>query len=342
MTSAVAISRISGGEVASQVRGFSSEFGLVNPTPINVESSFDLASITKVLCTTTLVMCALEEKSLRLDDPISRYLPEWKVEDKKDLTIEDLLRHESGAEEWRPFYISCSNPEQINQKIADLPLKYPKQKEFHYSDLNFITLGILLRKLYDADLNQIFSARIATPLALRNTRFSHPADQNNVVATSIGDSIEKKMVESKQPYPVPEKAEDFAGWRDYVISGEINDGNAFHIFKGESGHAGLFSTLSDMNNFVLGLLDGFLPIERLEQFSQPRSTSVQGIGFRRFPLVQGGFAIGHFGFTGTGFAVDLEGKKGWVYLSNRIHSQVGYKTMNEIWSGEFKEFSFQG
>ncbi len=196
--------------------------------------------------------------------------------------------------------------------------------------------------MYDADLNQIFSARIATPLALRNTRFSHPADQNNVVATSIGDSIEKKMVESKQPYPVPEKAEDFAGWRDYVISGEINDGNAFHIFKGESGHAGLFSTLSDMNKFVLGLLDGFLPIERLEQFSQPRSTSVQGIGFRRFPLVQGGFAIGHFGFTGTGFAVDLEGKKGWVYLSNRIHSQVGYKTMNEIWSGEFKEFSFQG
>ncbi|MBU3692852.1 MAG: beta-lactamase family protein [Candidatus Nanopelagicaceae bacterium] len=342
MTSAVAISQISAGNVASQVRGFTSEFGVADPTPINEVSSFDLASITKVLCTTTLVMCAIEEKLLKLDDPISRYLPEWKVEDKKDLTVEDLLRHESGTEEWRPFYISCSTPEQVNQKIANLPLKYPKQKEFHYSDLNFITLGILLRKLYDADLNQIFAARVATPLALENTVFSRPADPKNVVATSIGDSIEKKMVESKQPYPVPEKVEDFAGWRDYILSGEINDGNAFHIFNGESGHAGLFSSLSDLNKFVLGLLDGFLPIERLQQFSKPRNNPVQGIGFRRFPLAQGGFAIGHFGFTGTGFAVDLESKKGWVYLSNRIHTKGEYKTMNEIWSEEFKEFSFPG
>lgn len=342
MTSAVAISRISSGMVSTEIKGFTSEFGIANPTPVNEKSSFDLASITKVFCTTALVMCALEEKLLQLDDPISRYLPEWQVEDKNDLTIEDLLRHESGAEEWRPFYISCSSPEQVRQKIANLPLKYPKQKEFHYSDLNFITLGMLLRKLYNADLNQIFATKIATPLALENTGFSYPVDRNNVVATSIGDSIEKRMVESKQPYPVPEQTEDFAGWRDYLLSGEINDGNAFHVFKGESGHAGMFSTLADMNKFVLGLLDGFLPIERLQQFSQPRNNAMQGIGYRRFQLAQGEFAIGHFGFTGTGFAVDLQNKKGWIYLSNRIHTQVGYKTMNEIWCDEFKEFSFQG
>ena len=342
MTSAVAISRISRGEVSSEVGGTTSKFGVANPKPINDMSSFDLASITKILCTTSIVICALDEKVLKLDDEVSRYLPEWNVYDKKDLTIEDLLRHESGAEEWRPFYISCTSTEQVNQMIANLPLKYPKKKEFHYSDLNFIALGSLLRKVYDADLNQIFAEKVAAPLALRNTVFSRPTDLNNVVATSMGDSIEKNMVGSKQPYPVPERVEDFINWREYVISGEINDGNAFHVFNGESGHAGIFSSLSDMNKFVIGLLDGFLPLERLQQFSQPRNSPLQGIGFRRFQMEQERFAIGHFGFTGTGFAVDLERKEGWVYLSNRIHTEGGFKPMNEIWSTEFKEFSFQG
>lgn len=341
MTSAVAIARISGGEIAEDVRGFTSEFGISSSKPINKVSSFDLASITKVLCTTTIIIRAVEERVLKLDERISRYLPEWRVVDKRDLTIEDLLRHESGLEEWRPFYISCTSPQQVNQMIADLPLKYLKQKEFHYSDLNFIALGFLLRKLYDADLNQIFAAQVATPLDLKNTLFSHPSDSNNVVATSMGDDIERNMVESKQPYPVPEMVEKFSGWRKHVLSGEINDGNSFHIFRGESGHAGLFSTLSDMNKFILGLLDGFVSHDVLQQFSKPRNNNLQGIGFRRFQMTGGKFAIGHFGFTGTGFAIDLEKKKAWTYLSNRIHSEVGYKPMKEIWSNEFKEFSFQ-
>lgn len=342
MTSAIANAHLYGGKWQINLHGQTADFGVSNPTPVNEETSFDLASVTKVLCTTTLIMRAVESKLIKISDPITHFLPKWMDGDKSDLTIEDLLRHESGFEEWRPFYISCSNPSEVLELIGNLPLKYPKQKEFHYSDLNFITLGAVLHQIYGATLDVVFQAEIAQPLGLSATQFAKPSNENNVAATSNGDSIEHKMVATKTPYQVPEQVSDFKNWREYVLSGEVNDGNAYHVFKGVSGHAGLFSTLQDMRRFVDALLAGFVSPTLLAQFSQPRNSQVQGVGFRRFAMKDGTFAVGHFGFTGTGFAIKPETQKGWIYLSNRLHCNDAYKTMNEIWCEEFKEFSFPG
>ena len=342
MTSAIASAYLVDGEWQTNLQGQTAHFGVANPTPINEQTGFDLASVTKVLCTTTLIMRAVESKIIKISDPVSRFLSSWADGEKSDLTIEDLLRHESGLEEWRPFYISCANPNEVLDLISKLPLKYPKQKEFYYSDLNFITLGAVLNQIHSAALDVIFKAEIAQPLGLSETQFAKPSNKNNVAATSKGDSIEHKMVATKVPYQVTEQVSDFTNWREQVLSGEVNDGNAFHVFNGVSGHAGLFSNLQDMKRYVDGLLAGFISPPVLAQFSQPRNSQVQGVGFRRFAMKDGGYAVGHFGFTGTGFAVKPETQEGWIYLSNRLHTNESYKTMNEIWCTEFKEFSFLG
>jgi CubicO group peptidase (beta-lactamase class C family) len=80
----------------------------------------------------------------------------------------------------------------------------------------------------------------------------------------------------------------------------------------------------------------------LEEFSRPRTFAEQGIGFKRFRVPGSSFPIGHFGFTGTGFAIDIERKTGLVYLGNRLHTKSEYRPMTEIWSEEFKEFSSRG
>lgn len=339
MSSAKAVALITRSGQEFRVTGETSNFGVADKQQITESSSFDLASITKVLATTTILMRAVESGQIAITDPIAKFLPEWDRGEKSTLTLEDLLRHESGLAEWRPFYISCKTPEDCYSMIAELPLKYPDGKEFHYSDLNFIILGRVVSVVFGGALDEIFQAEVAKPIGLTSTRFATPVDRGSVVATSIGDSIERRMVESKVPYDVPERAADFLGWRSEVLSGEINDGNSFHLFNGISGHAGLFSTLTDLTGYIRALLDGFIAPPILHLFSQPRNFAEQGAGFKRFGLPGGGYAIGHFGFTGTGFAVDLIKRTGLVYLSNRLHTKGEYRPMVEIWSDEFKEFS---
>ena len=341
MSSAKAVSLITKSGQEFRVTGETSSFGVAHKQQINESSSFDLASITKILATTTIIMRAVESGQIALSDRVGKFIPAWNLDEKAEITIEDLLRHESGLEEWRPFYISCSTPQAAYSMIAELPLKYPIRSEFHYSDLNFITLGQLITVIFGGTLDEIFDAEVARPIGLSSTRFASPVDKNNVAATSIGDSIERRMVETKVPYDVPEKVSDFSNWRGEVLSGVINDGNSFHLFNGISGHAGLFSNLVDLTRYIRALLDGFIAPPILSAFTQPRNFPEQGIGFKRFALPNGGYAIGHFGFTGTGFAIDLVKGSGLVYLSNRLHTHGEFRPMVEIWSDEFKEFSSQ-
>lgn len=342
MSSARAIAFISKAGVERRIEGRTSNFGVERVEPINAESAFDLASITKIMATTTLIALLIDTGEIRLNQKISNLIPEWRISEKEDLTLEDLLRHESGLEEWRPFYITCKSPDEVFSKIVSLPLKYPKRSGFHYSDLNFMVLGRVIEIVHKAPVSRAFQEEIARPLSLTNTSFSAPINQENVVATSIGDSIEAKMVRTKIPYEVPEDPENFNRWRTQVLSGEINDGNSFHVFQGTAGHAGLFSTLNDLTRYIEGLLEGFISRKTLEEFSKPRTFAEQGIGFKRFRVPGSSFPIGHFGFTGTGFAIDIERKTGLVYLGNRLHTKSEYRPMTEIWSEEFKEFSSRG
>jgi CubicO group peptidase (beta-lactamase class C family) len=344
MSSGRVIAHLDKEEIELLIEGSSANLPGAESYPLDSESSFDLGSITKILATTTLAMQLVDRGELVVTEAVSRFLPDWNSSEKSEITIEDLLRHEAGLEEWRPFYISCQSSDEALQLISQLPLKYPAKKEFHYSDLSFITLGKVIESIYSQRLDQIFLSEVAQPWGLTSTNFARPVSQKNVVATSIGDSIEEKMVESKIPYNVPEKVEDFSQWRKGILQGEVNDGNAFHLFHSISGHAGLFSNAQDLIKYSREIFQSFsgqgrITAKTIKLFTTSRHYLRQGMGFKLWPIEAGRSAFGHFGFPGVGIALDPERSRALIYLTNRIHTGGKYAPMEEIWRDHFEKFA---
>ena len=298
------------------------------------DTNFDLGSITKILCTTSILMKYVENKDVKLFDPISKFLPNWNSKEKSAITIKDLLEHQSGLNEWRPLYISADTPEHIHQLIAMDSLKYAPRSGRHYSDLGFITLGLLIEKVSQTTLEKIFSELIAMPLALTATQFKKPFDSRNVAATSLGDVIEKRMVETGSPYPVIERATEFNKWRTNVLVGEVNDGNSFHGFNGVAGHAGLFSSASDLAAYLQEIIssmrgEGYFSERVINQFLTLSLDPMQALGFRTWEI-SGQTYFGHTGFPGVAMAFTKNGT-GFIYLSNRIHTEGEFPSTDSLW-----------
>ena len=300
------------GERKFQISGLRNE-----DQPMELETAFDIGSVTKIVSTTSIIMKMVYEEVLNLDTRVCEILPQWSSEEKSKITITDLLEHQSGLNEWKPLYINHATKEAALGDIAESPLKYPIGTGRHYSDLGFITLGQIIEVAKKRPIDAIFQSEIAEPLKLTQTRYVSPANLSNVAATSLGDRIEKEMVDTQKPYPVDVSSAEFAGWRDHRLAGEINDGNAFHIFNSVSGHAGLFSTVGDLLTFGEHLLagQGFFHPENVQLFTSARRDPMQGLGFRNW---RAGKYIGHTGFPGVAIAIDLHEKSVIALMTNRI------------------------
>jgi CubicO group peptidase (beta-lactamase class C family) len=158
------------------------------------------------------------------------------------------------------------------------------------------------------------------------------------IASSDGDAIERAMVESGVPYPVSGSSRDFSGWRSHVLVGEVNDGNAFHAFDGAAGHAGLFSTASDLLTFARGMLascqgDGPVRRETARQFVAAGADPGQALGFRiwRDGSNAAEIAIGHTGFPGVAFAMLPDRRAAAVMVTNRLHAPGGPRATEPMW-----------
>ena len=286
------------------------------PQPITYSDSFDLASITKIMSTTAIVMELVKAKELKLSDRASTYLPQWKSE-KAEITIEDLLRHRSGLPPWRPLYIRHSTAEAAHETIARDPLSHPVNTGRAYSDLGFISLGLIISTITGKDFLTSFHELIAQPFGLTQTRFATPVTE--AVSTSRGDRFEKEMVETNIPFQVPESAEEFSGWRKEILTGEINDGNAFHLFKGISSHAGLFSTAQDVLTFSEEISQHSL----FPLFTEEGPDQNAHLGFMSWVDTVDGCTdtfYGHTGFTGGAFGISRAHGEVVVLLANRLHT----------------------
>ncbi len=207
-----------------------------------LETIYDLASLTKPLVTGLLCALYVERGLLELDAPLATYLPEFEREDKSALTVRQLLTHTSGLPAWRPLYLLCEGErERVLSVIAAEPLEYETGTRVVYSDLGFITLGFLLRRLTGNALAELARREIFEPLELRDTLFNpEQARQTGVAACeSRGNAHERGMCEG-------EYAETLhaAQWREQTVWGEVHDGNAYFL-GGAAGHAGLFSTATE-------------------------------------------------------------------------------------------------
>lgn len=291
--------------------------------PVTAVTACDLGSVTKIVATTSILMKLIEKQVISLDDEVANFLPEWKSYP-KNVTLRDLLEHQSGLTEWRPLYISQASIDSAREVIASQGYKYSSGR--HYSDLGFITLGNVIGQVLATDLESAFKEWICTPLGLTSTQFAKPVDTSDVFASSYGDHAEIEMIRSQVPYPTSEKLEDFSQWRNEIVQGEVNDGNSFHLYKGVSGHAGLFSTAADLLQFgeeILGSLkgEGYFDQKVLSTFLTVGRDPMQGLGFRNWILNGEVEYWGHTGFPGVTLSLSPHQKSVVVLLTNRLFTR---------------------
>lgn len=302
-------------------------FGVDSPLPMDPRTFFDLGSITKILATTAGIMRLVDNGVLSLDDQASKFLSEWVGTEKNEITVRDLLLHRSGLWEWRPLYIHDRDPSNAMRRVSEIPLRYSVDAGRHYSDLGFISLGQILVRIMGEELKASIGDLVLRPLQLGNTTFANPISRTSVAATSFGDSIEKEMVLSKVPFPVPEDVNDFGHWREHVLVGEVNDGNAFHVFNGIAGHAGLFSSAGDLLAFGEIMNSSFRgggPYSQrvAQEFLATGPDLGQQLGFRSWNHTYRGCTTEFFGHTGfPGIALGFSPSHDCVValMTNRLH-----------------------
>jgi CubicO group peptidase (beta-lactamase class C family) len=296
-----------------------------------IETIYDLASLTKPLVTGLLTAMLVERGTVELDGAVSRYLPEFAREGKRALTVRQLLTHTSGLPAWLPLYLLADGDRaRALEVIASQPLEQAPGARVVYSDLGFITLGLLLQSVSGASLAELAREQIFAPLGLGRTFFNPEKSLQTGVAAceSGGNAYEREMCET-QPGTPPANV-----WRTQAIWGEVHDGNAFFL-GGAAGHAGLFSTARDS----LRLAEQFLP--RSTRLLAPptcalfRTNMTEGLNEARSFAWQLAAtpdstaapalppeSFGHLGFTGTSCWVDPNNERVFILLTNRTHARA--------------------
>jgi beta-N-acetylhexosaminidase len=289
-----------------------------NARAVDVHTMYDIASLTKVLATTTLVAKLVEGDfpvPLDLDARIERYLPEWTTgpqqEWRHQVTVRHLLTHTSGLPAFKEYWRTSKNKQDTLTKIFAEPLEYePGTKEI-YSDLGIILMAEIIGRLTGRTLDDLAKTYIFTPLVMKDTMYRPP----------------KKL----WPWIAPTEIDN--NLRHRLVQGEVHDENAFAI-GGVSGHAGIFSTAPDLTAFCQMLLNGgvyahhrILRRATISQFTTPQqlSSGTRTLGWA-VPTEGGSsghffssHSFGHTGFTGTSIWIDPDRELFVVLLTNRVH-----------------------
>jgi CubicO group peptidase (beta-lactamase class C family) len=289
---------------------------------------YDLASLTKVMATTSAVWLLVADGKLELDQPVAEYLPRFAERGKQHVRVRHLLTHSSGLRPWRAFYSDLHEREvrrgerllgteaareQIVGRILRAALVHEPGAAAVYGDLDFIVLGALVEAVSSERLDAFCARRIYGPLGLAGTRFN-----------PLPFAGERTRYAATEQCP----------WREKVLWGEVHDGNAWAM-GGVAGHAGLFAPADDVLRFGQEMLAAHrgqseifgeaLAREFFRRQDLPAGSdwalgwdtptaghSTSGAHFSRA-------SIGHTGFTGTSLWIDLERGAVFVLLSNRVH-----------------------
>jgi CubicO group peptidase (beta-lactamase class C family) len=287
--------------------------------PAASDTVFDLASLTKVLSTTPLIMRQVERGALELDEPVGRYLERWRGTDRDRVTLRDLLSHSSGLPAHRHLHRNCRGREAFERAISEMPLEYMPRSKSVYSDLGFMLLGFILENL--APLPAQFDTLRLQMGGIQDLQF-HPPSLWNV-----------------RTAPTQMKPE-----RGGLLIGVVDDDNAWAL-GGAAAHAGVFGTASAVGEcarHLLQVLDdrtGAFSRVSLERFIARRSDvagSSRALGWdTMLPTSSCGTrmsprAFGHTGFTGTSLWIDPDRGAYAVLLTNRVHPDAANDAIQEV------------
>ena len=292
------------------------------PLPMEKETIFDLASLTKPLGTTLAIMKIVDGGLLGLDTPISSLIRPFPWKDKTDLTPRLLLNHSSGLPDWKPFYLELikypieERKRTLRRLIMEEPLDEEPKRVMLYSDLGFMLLEWIIEIITGQDLSSFLNSNLYHPLGLKDLYL------DQITADPL---YEKALFAATECCP----------WRKEIIQGHVHDENAYAL-GGYSGHAGLFGRALDiftLTNRLIKIYHGHC--------SEPIKTETVRTFFSRQEIVPGSAwalgwdtpagknsssgrhfssnSVGHTGFTGTSVWIDLEKDITVIFLTNRIH-----------------------
>ncbi len=280
----------------------------------HIDTLYDMASLTKIVCTTTCALRLIEEGKLRLYASVKKYFPAFPFE---NITIWNLMTHTSGLPEGIRGITELKTPEEVWNRILKVELKYEPGTKINYSDIGYIVLGKVIENITNKPLNVFAKEEIFDKLKMNDTCFL-PSDIDRCAPT--------------------EKRDDncYQG----IVRGFVHDETSFCL-KGVAGHAGLFSTVKDMVNFLTMILnDGkfeqtqFLSKNTIDILYTPQVEEKEGVALcttrRSLGWINRGAGssageltsldtILHTGFTGTNIWVDRKNEVAFVLLSNRVH-----------------------
>ena len=292
------------------------------PLPMEKETIFDLASLTKPLATTLAIMKLVDEGLLDLDKPISYPIQPFPWKDKADLTSRLLLNHSAGLLDWKLFYLELielptkERKPVVRHLIMEEPLCHEPKTVSLYSDLGFMLLEWIIEITAGQDLSSFLDASFYHPLGLETLYLDH---------------VTSDRVHEKESYA----ATEYCPWREEIIQGHVHDENAYAL-GGYSGHAGLFGTALDVFTLTTALVkiyhgtrSDLLSTETVRTFFSRQAIvpdSTYALGWdtpSQKDSSSGNYfsptSVGHTGFTGTSVWIDLEKNITVIFLTNRIH-----------------------
>ncbi|WP_285613283.1 serine hydrolase domain-containing protein [Actinokineospora globicatena] len=279
--------------------------------PMRVDTIFDVASVTK-LFTSIAVLGLVDDGKVDINRPVATYLPEFGVNGKTAITVKQLLTHTSGLEPfillWRDYPDKASRI----KAVMDHAPSAPPGSVYTYSDLNLITLGVLVERLRGEPLDVVVAKRITTPLGLTDTGYNPPASKRDRIAAT-------------EYQTAPARG---------MVRGEVHDENTWSL-GGVAGHAGVFSTARDLAVLGQTILNGgtyrgkrilreATVREMLTNHNAAYPGNAHGLGFeldQRWYMggLSGPRTAGHTGFTGTSLVLDPASRSIAILLTNRVH-----------------------
>ncbi len=294
-----------------------------NAPPTAADTIYDLASLTKVIATTTMAMILVDEGRLDLDAPVRDFLPRFTGPGKEKVTIRHLLTHSSGVDWWAPLYEELRGQPAYVERIQAMDLVYEPGTETKYSDLGLILMGEILERASGRPLDAFVHERVFEPLGMADTLFRPGAGILARVAPTEHDA-----------------------WRGRMVRGEVHDENAFAL-GGVAPHAGLFSNAGDLARFARMIQNGGVLEHRrivsrptVESFTRragivPDSTRALGWDTKSAEGSSAGTlfsadSFGHTGFTGTSIWLDPQRDLFVILLTNRVHPTRENKMIRRV------------
>ena len=315
-------------------------FAVVKPEKIaaRIDTIYDLASLTKPLVTGLLCAKLIEKGEIYLDDKIAKYLSSFENDEKRGITIENLLTHTSGFPAWKPFYLTENGKyktENILSQIVSEPLINSLNLKVVYSDFNFITLGFMLEKIHSERLDEIAKKEIFALLKLQNTFYNPPKGlQKRIAASEKGNLFEKQMITERSIESEKSQIQNpKSKIQNRMVWGEVHDGNCYFM-NGVSGHAGLFSTAEGVFKIAQQFLANQTTLLKPETCKLFRTNYTENLNEARsiaFQLAEtkdstaslalSKDSFGHLGFTGTSLWIEPETERIFILLTNRTHAR---------------------